>query len=306
MERASRSERVNRISATSSSRTSLKNCEWSQRAARALSPGKDSLGTWVYPLGRDVGTDSCVPQSANSTGNSLVTSVTSTENAIHTTSTFDSVPNGTNSSDGGTSGHTSRSHHSDIGILWRLVHAEQAMRRAAELAVLEEQEKGERGIIDMEANYGARLLHSILLEVLDNNGDTQGQPRSVKLAHEKCPQLRVLKAKVRNLVKKQAPDDKQGSPLEQQSFLPSYEELQEENRLLREQVERYKAIDTEDRLELNAYFLKMKVTIERLVQQRALLQEELMSRRYTADTPRAGSPPTGLAQTNTNKRSARC
>ncbi|KAF8289982.1 hypothetical protein TcG_03358 [Trypanosoma cruzi] len=155
-----------------------------------------------------------------------------------------------------------------VAELKRLLRAERVMRLAAERRTLEEAEQGARAAITIEANYGSRFLHSIFLENIMSISPTRTDmmpwgraggsksPFSASSLHGKCA-LSVPSASATV------------------SDANTYRRLVEENRQLREEVSRYKSIDTEDRREMNELHRNMQVVIERLTLERDMLHAEL-------------------------------
>ncbi|RHW72323.1 hypothetical protein DPX39_050032500 [Trypanosoma brucei equiperdum] len=187
---------------------------------------------------------------------------------------------------------TERNYHAEISVLWRLLHSERAALQATERRVFEEQERGMRGIISTEANYGAKLLHAFLLESLDLQTTTDDWTPPVREKRDRCPRVHMERAKARSAGKKTPLDSNQSAPPDSSSpSAPSYEQLREENRLLRAEVERYKAIDTEDRLELNKMHRSMRATITQLVHECSKLHAELSRHEKTP-----GAAPVAVVQ----------
>ncbi|ORC87715.1 uncharacterized protein TM35_000201240, partial [Trypanosoma theileri] len=167
--------------------------------------------------------------------------------------------------------------------LQRLLRLERYMRLAAERRMMEESEKGTRAAIIIEANYGARLLHSIFLEAIEslsttttnndnnNNNNTWDRVRDTTDVHNRVSPRRrppQLLAPARDV-------DETTTSVETTTPTASYENLLEENTALREELERCKSIETADRLEMNELYRNMRTLIEQLTRERNALQAEL-------------------------------
>ncbi|ESL10734.1 hypothetical protein TRSC58_01527 [Trypanosoma rangeli SC58] len=185
---------------------------------------------------------------------------------------------------GATEGSTSSAGEpTTVAELQQLLRVERAMRLAAERRTLEEMERGVRAVITVEANYGPRLLYSIFLEAItftspvstDTSpwGGRRSETQSLFPAAASCgrgfPLVLSASASVADAT--------------------SYRQLLEENRQLREEVRRYKSIDTEDRHEINELHRNMQAVIDRLTLERDRLHAELVERQCWPDAALKGS-----------------
>ncbi|RNE98520.1 hypothetical protein TraAM80_08717 [Trypanosoma rangeli] len=171
--------------------------------------------------------------------------------------------------------------------LQQLLRVERAMRLAAERRTVEEMEHGVRAAITVEANYGSRLLYSILLEAIastspastdtspwgGHRSETQSQFPAAASCSRSVPLVLSASASVADTA--------------------SYRKLLEENRQLREEVRRYKSIDIEDRYEVNELHRNMQAVIDRLTLERDRLHAELAERQWWPDATLTGSSEPG-------------
>ncbi|RNF20051.1 uncharacterized protein Tco025E_03880 [Trypanosoma conorhini] len=194
---------------------------------------------------------------------------------------------------------TSAMEPTTVAELRRLLCVERAMRLAAERRTLEEVERGVRAAITIEANYGSRLLYSIFLEARASTAPAtaaatpwvgrRSEPQSLFSAPASCdkgsPPARIASGAAADAA--------------------TYRQLVEENRQLREEVLRYKSIDTEDRYEINELHRNMRAAIDRLTLERDTLHMELTQSLSRPNAALGGSSERGrISPKTTTERSS--
>ncbi|EKF28663.1 hypothetical protein MOQ_007583 [Trypanosoma cruzi marinkellei] len=184
-----------------------------------------------------------------------------------------------------------------VAELKRLLRAERVMRLAAERRTLEEAEQGARTAITIEANYGSRFLYSIFLENITSISATRTNMMPLARTGESQSPFSVSALHGKSFLS--AP-----GAFTTVSDAKTYRRLMEENRQLREEVRRYKTIDTEDRREINELHRNMRMVIERLTLERDMLHAELTGGSSWHNAAPSGTPEYGrILPTTTADRS---